>query len=181
MKYRNKVKDEIDRMEQSGIIRRSRSNYISPLVVVIKKDESIRLCLDARRLNEKLVEDHEGPQTIDELYQQCRNMKVMSSFDLRSSFWQIPLAEEGKKFTAFVFEGHVYEFNVMPFGLKVSGAALIRGLNRVINKDPKTLNFIDDILCLEENNELHFNQIVSLFKELQICGLTLNFEKNEVF
>ena len=52
--YRDKVKVEIEKWQEHGIIRRSTNPYINPLVVVIKKDGTIRLCLDARKLNEKL-------------------------------------------------------------------------------------------------------------------------------
>ena len=84
--YRDKVKAELNKWLELGIIRRSKSPYINPLVIVIKKDRSVRPCLDARKLNEKLIEDHEAPTGIEEVFSKCKNMKFMSSFDLTSSF-----------------------------------------------------------------------------------------------
>lgn len=101
-----------------------------------------------------------------EIYQDCRGVKIMSSFDLTNSFWQMPLSEESKKFTAFTFEGRTYEFNVTPFGLKTSGASLIRGLERVLHGMRDTLTFIDDILCLAENTDQHIHQVDTFLSRL---------------
>lgn len=103
----------------------------------------------------------------------------MSSFDLKSSFWQIPFAKESRKYTAFQFEGRTYEFNVVPFGLKTSVAALVRGLERVIRYVPRTVTYIDDILCLAEDVPEHLRQVESLLRCLSENNLTLNFEKTQ--
>lgn len=180
MHLRPLVRIEIDKMIEMGIIRRSNSPYGNPMVVVPKKNGSVRLCLDARKLNLQLVDDHESPWKIDELYQQCTGVKVMSSFDLQHSFWQMPLSENSKKYTAFQFEGRTYEFNVVPFGLKTSGAALIRGLEKVICEVPDTLTYIDDILCLGKEVPTHIQQVEGLLHTLDENNLTLNFEKTQI-
>lgn len=68
-------------MEKIGIIKRSKSQYISPLVITIKKDGKIRICLDARELNKRLKSDHDGPIEIDEIFRKYSNIKIMSSID----------------------------------------------------------------------------------------------------
>ena len=57
MAYREKVEEEMHKMLSMGIIQRSNSRYINPIVPVIKKDGTVRLCLHARKLNEILLED----------------------------------------------------------------------------------------------------------------------------
>ena len=96
MDYRDKVDQEIKRMLEKGIIQRSSSPYINPTVSVIKKDGIVRLCLDARRLNDILLEDWECPEPAEILFQKCKGIKVMSSLDMTSSFWQVPLEENSK-------------------------------------------------------------------------------------
>ena len=89
--YREKVDEEIKRMLKMGIIQRSSSPYINPLVPVIKKDGTVRLCLDARKLNDILLEDWKCPEPAEVLLQRCKGIKVMSSLDMTSIFWQVPL------------------------------------------------------------------------------------------
>lgn len=93
MQYQERVKSAIQKMMEQGIIRRSTSPYINPVVPVIKKDKDVRLCLDARSLNDRLIDDHESPQGIETIFQKCYGVRAMTSLDLTSSFWQIPLTE----------------------------------------------------------------------------------------
>jgi Reverse transcriptase (RNA-dependent DNA polymerase). len=127
-----------------------------------------------------LVSDNESMETIEVLFQKCQKVKIISSFDLVSSFWQIPLHPDSRKYTAFQHEGRCYEFKVTPFGLKTSTAALVRGLDLVLQNDKRNvINFIDDILCISSTFEEHLLNLESLFKRLQENNMTLNFGKSE--
>lgn len=66
-------------MMDFNIIECARSQYINPLVTVVKKDGSVRLCLDARTLNSVMLSDYEGTLPIHELLKQCSGTKIMSS------------------------------------------------------------------------------------------------------
>ena len=68
-------------MEECGVIERAASPYINPIVTVIKKDQSVRLCLDARRINSVTVPDYEGAVPINEVLANCGDIRVMSSID----------------------------------------------------------------------------------------------------
>lgn len=180
--YRSQVREEIKKMLDWGIIRRSNSQYINPVVPVAKHDSSVRLCLDARKLNDRLVDDYESTRSIDEVLQVCKKIGAMTSLDLRSSYWQIPLTESSKKYTAFMHEGHVYEYNVAAFGIKNSGAALIRGFEEPLRGlEDFTLNFVDDLLIVSENPELHLLHLEKIFIRLSLANLTLNFSKCHFF
>ena len=99
------------------------------MVVTEKKDGSIRICLDARELNKRLKNDYVMPEGVDEILQKCHKVKQMSSLDLKNSFWQVPLSENSKKYTAFIVSGKVYEYNSVPFGLSIATSALLRALD----------------------------------------------------
>ena len=118
--YREKVEKEINKMLKLGIIRPAQSNYISPMLVVPKKNGDIGLCLDGRKLNEKLMDDYESPPTVDQILLRCIKKPFMSSLDLTSSYWQIGLSEESKKYTAFMILYRELQFNVSAFGIKTS-------------------------------------------------------------
>ena len=179
--YRDKVKVEIEKWQELGIIRRSTSPYINPLVVVIKKDGTIRLCLDARKLNEKLVSDYESPPGVEEIFLKCKNVNFLSSFDLTNSFHQINLSEESRKYTAFICDNRVYEFNVVPFGIKTSNAALIRGLDlAVAGLEDFLITFVDDLLCISEDFDSHLKNIQQLIENLLRNNLRISFKKSKL-
>ena len=182
MAYRDKVDQEIKSMLEMGIIQRSSSPYINPIVPVVKKDGTVRLCLDARRLNDILLEDWECPEPAEILFQKCRGMKVMSSLDMTSSFWQVPLEENSKQYTAFQHRGKSYELNVVPFGLKTSTAALVRGLDKALQGiGDHIISFVDDTLVTSESVQQHLEHIEELLKRLEKNNLTLNLSKSNFF
>ena len=83
-------------------------------------------------------------------------MQVMSSLDLTSSFWQIPLKKESKQYTAFMHKGKIYEFEVCLFGKKVSTAALVRGLDFVLRGlGNNVIDFVHDVLCISSSEAQH--------------------------
>ena len=147
-----------------------------------KKDNSVRVCFDGRELNKRLIMDHESPRTIVELLQICEKIQIMSSLDLTSSFWQIPLKEESKQYTAFMHEGKIYEFEVCPFGTKVSTAALVRGLDFVLRGLGNNLiNFVDDVLCISSNEKQHLIHLENFLSRIKEYNFTLSFKKSKFF
>ena len=97
-----------------------------PPIVAMKKDGKVRLCSDAKYINEKMKADYDNPQGIEEILKTCKKVGIISIFDLNMSFWQLPLHEDSKKFTAFMYKGNCYEFNIIPFRLKCRTAAFYR-------------------------------------------------------
>ena len=149
------------------IIRPSQSNYISPMLVDPKKNGDIRLCLDGRKLNEKLMDDYESPPTVDEILLRCSKKPFISSLDLTSSYWQIGLSEESKKYTAFMILNRLLEFNVSAFGIKTSSAALIRACSEVTaDLQNFLLTFVDDVHARFDTFEEHLKHLELLLKGL---------------
>jgi transposase InsO family protein len=181
--YRQQVEDEINKMVRYGVIERSASPYINPLVTVIKKDGSVRLCLDARKLNDVTIPDYEGVVPINELLTTCENMKFISGIDLTSSFWQIPLSRECRDYTGFLYKGKCYRFTVTPFGLKTSLASLTRGLDAVLEENVKNFTkiYVDDCLCLSRSVEEHLYHLDLLLNNFKCAQLTINLKKSQLF
>lgn len=173
---------EIKRMERLGIIERSNTRYINSLVPVFKKDNSVRVCLAALDLNQRLQSDHDGPDDIDQVFKRLHEFSVMSSLDLTASYWQVPLDPESRKYTGFLFEGKTYHFCVVPFGTKVSCAALSRAAEHVLkNLDHFLVDFADDWLCLSNSFSDHLQHLEILFQRCYDEGVTINFAKVKFF
>ena len=110
---------EVEKILQDGVIEHSTSNYSSPIVLVKKKDGSTRFCVDYRKLNAQTKDETSVLPVIPEALRDLSQAKVFSVLDLKSGYWQIPMAPESKYLTAFTTpDGATYQFKVMPFGLK---------------------------------------------------------------
>lgn len=108
------------------MIERASTQYISPLVAVIKPDGSVHVRLDACKLNRQLQKDYDGPEDVETALRKCGEVEFMSSVDLTSSFWQVQLTPRSRKFTGFIYRRRTYQHTIYPFGTAVCTAALKR-------------------------------------------------------
>lgn len=181
-KHKEKVTQEIRKMEEKGIIEKANTPYINPIVVVNKSSGEIRLCLDARNLNKHSVPQYETPMNIEAIFGKITKACVMSKLDLKHSFWLIPLSENSRNYTGFTIDGVVYRFSVCPFGIQSASSALIRVLHDIFNKyEDFLLHYVDDILIYSENKEAHYRHIKIALEELDKAGLKINLEKCKFF
>lgn len=180
--YRAKVNKEINNMLKDNIIEPAKTNYINPLVVVKKKDDTIRLCLDARLLNQITKAQFDAPQNIDSMLSRIGKNTIFSKLDLKNSFWLIPLDENSRKYTGFSVDGHVYWFKVVPFGLQSASSALVRAMQSILDiYESFCLHYIDDILIFSDNVEKHFGHLDTILNALDTAGLKLNIKKCEFY
>ena len=110
-----------------GVVRPSTSPYVSPIVMVKKKDGSNWVCVDFQKLNKITEVDPEPMTTAEDLFRRLSGKKYLSKIDLAKGYWQIPVAPEDVHETAFVTPEGQYEFTRMPLGMVNSGATLVRG------------------------------------------------------
>ena len=117
-KHREFSLQETDKLLRKNIIRESQSPYNSPLWIVPKKGNKLRMVIDYRKINEDTDQDAYPLPVIDDILDQIGKAKFFSAFDLSVGFHQTPTKESDKKCTAFsTSQGH-FEYNRMPFGLK---------------------------------------------------------------
>src|SRR5579863_8498765 len=109
---------ELRLMLHNGIIRPSTSPYASPVMLAPKAGGTWRLCTDYRWINEKTELISWPLPKIDDIIAETGGSQVFSTIDLLKGFWQQPLREDTKKFSAFVTPMGSYEYNVNPFGWK---------------------------------------------------------------
>jgi transposase InsO family protein len=177
--HREKVQEEVNRMERWGVISRSDTPYSSPLVTTVKKDGSVRICLDARRLNSMTEADTELPRSIDDLLHSLGQVKFFSSLDLTASYWQIPIKPEHRRYTGFRVGTRAYHFNVLPFGLKTAVSSFTRCMDAVLGPLAGKIvhPYIDDLLVVSSSFEEHLDHLEQVFTRLSAAGFTLRAEK----
>lgn len=100
-----------------GVIEPSVSKWSSPPIPVKKKDGGIRIVIDFRKLNQVTVREPFTMPSIDDILSHLGNATVLSKMDLLKGFYQVPMEEESKQYTAFHCLQGKFQFKVMPFGL----------------------------------------------------------------
>jgi hypothetical protein len=169
---REDIRKEVQSMLRMGIISHSKSPYACPLVAVKKPDGSLRTCCDTRKINLITEFDAEPVPDQEEIFAQLAGDRYFSKIDLSKGYWQIPMAEESKPFTAFVTHDGLYEFNMMPFGLVNSGATFSRVMRKLLKGIKNVHNYIDDILIHTRTWEEHLQKVKEVFTRLENANLT---------
>jgi len=126
---RQKVEDCVTEMLRDGIIRPSDSAWASPITLAPKKDGTTRFCVDYRKINAITRKDAHPLPLIQDVFDQVAGSKIFSTLDLRSGYWQVPMADSSISRTAFSCHLGLFEFVRMPFGLTNAPAIFQRAMN----------------------------------------------------
>ena len=167
-------------MLSSSVIHPSNSLWASLVVMVKKKDGSLRFCVDFRQLNAATVKDAHPIPRIDDLLNALHGDRWFSTLDLKSGYWQVPTQEQNKEKTAFrTSSGQLFEFNQVPFGLCKAPSTFSGLMDRVlVGLHWETfLFYLDDIIVFATTWEEHLARLRQVFKRLRHAQLKLGAEK----
>ena len=177
------VKAHIQELVDKGVARLSCSPYASPIVVVQKKDGTIRLCVDYRQLNSKTRKDAFPLPRIEESLDALTGAKLFSTLDLASGYNQVPMAEKDKDKTVFCTPFGLFEFNRMPFGLCNAPSTFQRLMERIFGDQSfdSLLLYLDDIIIFSSSFHQHLQRLELVLKRLQDHNLKLKLNKCNFF
>jgi hypothetical protein len=143
----------LEELLKKGYISPSVSPCGAPVLFVKKKDGTLRLCIDFRRLNKVIVKNKYPLSRIDDLFDQLKDEKIFSKIDLRSGYHQVRIKEEDINKTAYRTRYGHYEFTVAPFGLSNAPVVFMCLMNGVFREylDKFFIVFLDDILIYSKS------------------------------
>ena len=121
---------EVQYILENDIIEESQSNWSSPCILVPKHDGGFRFCTDFRKVNDKTKSDSFPIPRIADCIDQIGNAKFVSTFDMLKGYWQVPLTQRAREISAFVTPSGLYQYKVMPFGMKNAPATFQRMVNK---------------------------------------------------
>ena len=173
----------IETMERQGIIRKSHSCWSSPLCLVRKKNGKVRPCIDYRAVNKVTQTDNFPiPRTRDCL-DAVAGAKLFSTFDVTSSYHQIPVREQDIPKTAFITKYGLYEHCTMPMGMKNSSATFQRCMEAALQglQWLTCLIYLDDVVVFASSFDKHVKRVDQVLDRVEKAGLKLKPDKCHLF
>lgn len=158
---REAVASMVSEYLERGVIRPSNSPYSNPIVLVRKKDGSLRFCVDYRRLNAITRKDAYPMPNVDAMILTLGKPQYFATLDIKDAYWCVPMDEKSIEKTAFPTPNGLYEWTVMPFGLANAPATFERFIEGVMQSIlGKFVHvYFDDLLIVSETWEEHLSHI----------------------
>ncbi|XP_076053676.1 uncharacterized protein LOC143032679 [Oratosquilla oratoria] len=173
------VREEVQRLQEVGIVEPSSSPWASPVVLVPKPDGSMRLCIDYRKLNAVTEPDSYPLPRIDDVIDEVGRAQWVTKLDLLQGYYQVRLSERSRAISAFITPEGLYQFTVLPFGLRNAPATFQRLMNIVTAGLVGVRCYLDDLVVFSDSWGEHVDRLRALFAVLAAHSLTVNLAKSE--
>ncbi|GFW29450.1 retrovirus-related Pol polyprotein from transposon 17.6 [Trichonephila clavipes] len=148
--------------------------------MVKKKDGSSRMCIDYRKLNQKLVKDKFPLPIIEDVLDTLQEAKVYSTLDLRNGFFHVDVDENCRKYTSFIVPDGQFEFNKVPFGLCTSPGVFQRYVSSIfrdLTRKGIVISYLDDLVIPAKNEQEGLEKLKIIFEVAKKYGLEIKFKK----
>ena len=181
-KLEEEVNKEIEKMLEMGIIRPSTSPWAAPVVIVPKPDGTIRLCVDYRKINRVTKMDAYPIPSMERMIEKIASAKYISTMDLTKGYWQIPLETSTIEKSAFITTKGLYEFLVMPFGMKTAPASFQRMMSEKVLQGLDFADaYIDDVeVDTSTSFPQHLFELQQVLERLRECKLNARPSKCKI-
>jgi len=165
--------DILQEMLDTGVIQPSNSHWSSPVCMVRKKDDSVRFCIDYRRVNAVTIKDAFPVPDVKDALDSLRGAKYFATIDLLSGYWQLGMSDRARERSAFCTRRGLFEFTRMPFGLANAPSSFCRLMHSVLHDLLYTicLCYLDDIIVYAETPQELIEMLDVILTRLHEHGL----------
>jgi hypothetical protein len=173
------VKKQLDDLLAKGWIRPSESAYGAPILFVCKKDGSLRICVDYRRLNAITVKNRTPLPCMDMLLDQLHGATYFTKLDLCQGYHQVKVAEEDVHKLAFRTRYGHFEFTDLPFGICTAANYFQKMMHKVLHPyiDRFVIVFLDDICLYSRSVAEHLSHLRTVLSKLREYSLHIKLTK----
>lgn len=158
--------------------------FVSTYFTVPKPDGSHRFILNLKKLNKFIVTEHFKLEDLRAAMKLVMQGDFMASIDLEDAYFAIPIHRDYCKFLRFEFQGQLYEFLVLPFGLATSPFVFTKVMKPIVNylrsKGYKSVIYLDDILCIGKNFDSCKQNLKATENLLLRLGFTISYKKSQL-
>ena len=176
---RKKVSAELQRLQQLDIIEpvKGPTSWVNPIVVVLKPNGKIRMCLDMRIANEAIIQERQVIPKIDDVLTELHGAKYFSKIDLCEGYYQIQLHEDSRDITTFATNEGLFRYKRLIYGVSSAFESFQKQIEIVISGCPGSKNISDDILIWGSSEQEHNRHPVTVLARFDEAGLKVNWEK----
>ena len=177
--YVDKINAELDDLLERDYIEEVNcpSEWISNIVVVPKKNGSIRLCLDARPVNVAIRRQKYPIPPLEAIVDDLVGARYFSKIDLKNAYCQILLDDKSRALTTFISERGLLRHKRMIYGLTSASEDFQRIIEQSYGDLPGVKNISDDTIIFSKTQEEHIHRLKALFERTRQLGLKFNLEK----
>lgn len=178
-----RIQKELERLLSRDIIEKvAAPTWLNPVRPVPKSDDKLRLCLDARKLNQVTVKNTYPQQNVNRILGRLEGTKFLTALDLTDAFYQVRLNKHSREKTAFAIPGvGTFMYKRMPMGLVNSGATLCELVDRLFGAEfePECFPYLDDFIIATDSLEKHLKILQRVSEKLNESGLVISAKKSK--
>ena len=174
-----KLKETLDDLESSGVVSKVEkpTDWVNSLVIVEKKDGSLRICLDPKDLNKSIKREYYSPPTIEAISSNLNGKKIFTVIDMSNCYWHKKLDEQSSLLCTFNTPYGRYKFNRLPFGVCCASDVAQRMVDVHFSDIPGALAVYDDIIISGKTPQEHDEALIRVLQRARERNIKFNRNK----
>ena len=173
------VDTELDRLVQAGVLKKvDYSHWAAPIVIVHKKNGTVRICADFKTGLNEALETHRHPlPTPEEIFSHLNQGAWFTQIDLADAYLQMEVNEDSKELVTVNTHRGLYQYQRLPFGVKCAPGIFQEAMDGMLVGLQGCAAYLDDIIVTGTTLEEHNRNVHALFKRIAECGFRVRMEK----
>ena len=176
---RSKVEDELQRLLDCGVTEPVHfSEWAAPIVPVLKRDKTVRICGDYRlTVNQETTPDSYPLPRVEDLFATLSGGESFTKLDLSNAYLQLHLDEDSKKLTTINTHKGLFRYNRLPFGVSSAPAVFQRTMENLFKNIAGVCVYLDDVLVTGKTADDHLKNLAEVLAKMQSVGIRLSKKK----